>query len=59
MPGMTVHGAATTSDDDYVAKTGTPTLAPGETTRTITIEVKCNNKRDANEYQESGISKRR
>jgi len=27
-------------DTDYVAKTGTLTFAPGETTKTITIEVK-------------------
>jgi hypothetical protein len=36
----TVDGTAKTSDSDYVAKTGTLTFAPGETTKTITIEVK-------------------
>src|SRR6185369_14102228 len=36
----TVNGTATTSDSDYVAKTGTLTFKPGETTKTITIEVK-------------------
>ena len=36
----TVNGTATTSDSDYVARTGTLTFAPGETTKTITIEVK-------------------
>src|SRR5262249_6327659 len=36
----TVNGTATTSDGDYVARTGTLTFAPGETTKTITIEVK-------------------
>jgi chitinase len=45
----TVNGTATTSDNDYVAKTGTLTFAPGETTKTITIEVKGDKKREANE----------
>jgi hypothetical protein len=46
----TTDGTATTSDVDYVAKTGTITFAPGETTKTITIEVKGDNKREASEY---------
>ena len=46
----TVNGTATTGDSDYVAKTGTLTFAPGETTKTITIEVKGDNKKEANEY---------
>jgi hypothetical protein len=45
----TVDGTATTSDGDYVAKTGTLTFAPGETTKTITIEVKGDSKKEANE----------
>ena len=45
----TVNGTATTSDNDYVAKTGTLTFAPGETTKTITIDVKGDNKKEANE----------
>ena len=45
----TVDGTATTSDGDYVGKTGTLTFAPGETTKTITIEVKGDNKKEANE----------
>ena len=45
----TVNGTATTSNNDYVAKTGTLTFAPGETTKTITIEVKGDSKREANE----------
>jgi hypothetical protein len=45
----TVDGTATTSDGDYIAKTFTLTFAPGETTKTITIEVKGDNKREANE----------
>ena len=45
----TVNGSATTSDSDYVARTGTLTFAPGETTKTNTITVKGDNKREANE----------
>jgi hypothetical protein len=45
----TVDGTATTSDGDYIAKTGTLTFAPGETTKTITIEVKGDSKKEANE----------
>ena len=43
----TVDGTATTGD--YIAKTGTLTFAPGETTKTITIEVKGDSKSEANE----------
>jgi hypothetical protein len=42
-------GTGTTSDNDYVAKTGTLTFAPGETTKTITIEVKGDDKKEADE----------
>ena len=45
----TANGTANTSDNDYVAKTGTLTFAPGETTKTITIEVKGDSKKEANE----------
>src|SRR5438128_4786553 len=45
----TVNGTATTSDNDYVAKTGTLTFNPGETTKTITIEVKGDSKKEADE----------
>jgi len=48
----TVNGTATTSNPpqaDYVAKSGTLTFAPGQTTKTITIEVKGDSKREANE----------
>jgi Calx-beta domain len=45
----TVNGTAKTSHNDYVAKTGTLTFAPGETTKTITIEVKGDSKKEANE----------
>ncbi len=40
MPYCTVNGTATTGNSDYVARTGTLTFASGETTKTITIEVK-------------------
>ena len=45
----TADGVATTGDNDYVAKAGTLTFAPGETSKTITIEVKGDSKREANE----------
>jgi Calx-beta domain/FG-GAP-like repeat len=45
----TVNGTATTGNDDYVAKTGTLTFAPGETMKTITITVKGDSKRESNE----------
>jgi hypothetical protein len=45
----TADGTARTSDQDYVARTGTLTFAPGETTRTITIEVKGDSKREASD----------
>ena len=46
----TVNGTATTGDNDYIARTGTLTFNPGETSKTITIEVKGDSKREANEY---------
>jgi hypothetical protein len=45
----TVNGTATTSDGDYIAKTGTLTFAPGETSKTITIDVKGDARKEANE----------
>jgi hypothetical protein len=45
----TVNGTATTGDNDYIAKTGTLTFAPGETTKTITIEVTGDSKKEADE----------
>src|SRR5262249_21009294 len=47
----TVDGTATSKNGnaDYVAKTGTLTFAPGETTKTITIEVKGDNQKEPNE----------
>jgi hypothetical protein len=46
----TADGTAKTSDQDYVAKTGTLTFNPGETTKTMTITVNGDNKKEANEY---------
>ena len=43
-----MNGTATTCDNDY-AKTGTLTFAPGETTKSITIDVKGDNKKEADE----------
>jgi hypothetical protein len=45
----TVDGTATTGDGDYVAKSGTLTFSPGETTKTISIVVSGDTKREANE----------
>jgi Calx-beta domain/FG-GAP-like repeat len=45
----TANGTATTSGNDYIAKSGTLTFAPGETTKTITIEVKGDSKKETNE----------
>ena len=44
----TVDGTAK-SGEDYIAKTGTLTFAPGATTKTITIEVKGDSKKEADE----------
>jgi Calx-beta domain len=42
-------GTAEVRDNDYVAKTGTLTFNPGETTKTITIEVKGDSKKESDE----------
>jgi hypothetical protein len=47
---QTVNGTATTGDDDYQARTGTITFKPGETTKTITIDVKGDSKKEAEEF---------
>jgi hypothetical protein len=44
----TVNGTAT-AGSDYTSKSGAITFAPGETTKTITIQVKGDNKRESNE----------
>jgi hypothetical protein len=45
----TANGTATTANSDYVATSGTLTFAPGETTKTITVQVKGDRKKEANE----------
>src|SRR5262249_45261703 len=45
----TVDGAATTSDNDYVAQSGTLTFAPGVTSKTVTIVVNGDSKKEADE----------
>ena len=45
----TGNGTAT-GGEDYVARSGTLTFAPGETVKTITITVKGDKKREADEY---------
>jgi hypothetical protein len=45
----TADGNAKVSDNDYLANSGTLTFAPGETMKTITIEVKGDSKKEAKE----------
>jgi large repetitive protein len=45
----TIDGRAKAGQGDYVARTGTLTFAPGETSKTVTIEVKGDSKREADE----------
>jgi probable HAF family extracellular repeat protein len=45
----TTDDTAKMSDSDYVAKIGTLTFAPGETTKTITIVVNGDNKKETDE----------
>lgn len=47
--GVSHYDTATISDNDYVARTGTLTLAPGETTKTITIDANGDHKKEADE----------
>ena len=42
-----LNGLAETKNYDYIAKTGTLTFNPSETTKTITIEVKGDSKKEA------------
>ena len=45
----TMNATATTNDRDYLARSGSVTFNPGETTKAITIKVKGDNKREADE----------
>lgn len=45
----TADSSAKVSENDYVATSGTLTFAPGETTKTITVVVKGDRKKEANE----------
>ena len=44
-----VGPSAVATDSDYIARTGTVTFAPGQTMKTITIEVKGDSKKESNE----------
>ena len=54
----TTDGRAKASDSDYTFKSGTLTSAPGETTKTITIEVKGDNRREPSETFYLDLSRR-
>ena len=45
----TVNGSATTSNNDYVAKSGTVYFAPGETSKTVTVSIKGDTKKEKDE----------
>ena len=44
-----MDSTAKTADGDYIARAGTLTFVPGETTKTINIEVNGDSKKEANE----------
>jgi hypothetical protein len=46
----TQDGSATVADNDYVATSGTLTFAAGQTTKTFTVTIKGDKKREADEY---------
>jgi hypothetical protein len=46
----TQNGSATVTDGDYVAKSGSLSFAPGETTKTFTVTIKGDKKKEADEY---------
>jgi len=46
----TSNGSATTTDRDYVAKSGTVTFAANQTTQTISITINGDKRRESNEF---------
>jgi len=50
MVNFATRNGTATSGEDYTTRTGTLTFAPGEATKTITIAVKGDKKREADEY---------
>jgi len=46
----TANGTAKTSDNDYLAQSGTLVFAPGETSKTINIAVRGDTRKESNEY---------
>jgi hypothetical protein len=46
----TQDGTARVADNDYVATSGTLTFAPGQTTKTFTVVIKGDKKKEADEY---------
>ena len=46
----TADGTAKASDNDYVATSGTLTFAPGQTTKTFTVTIKGDTKKEADEF---------
>jgi hypothetical protein len=53
----TADGSATVADNDYIAKSGTLTIAAGQTTATITVSVVGDRKVEPNEYFYVNLSK--
>lgn len=45
----TADGTATTADGDYIARSGTLVFAPGTTTKTISVQVRGDKKRESTE----------
>lgn len=52
----TANVTAKTSDNDYVSKSGTITFSPGQTTKTITITIKGDKKREQDESFKVNLS---
>jgi hypothetical protein len=55
----TANGSATAGDGDFVGKSGTLTFAPGETTKTITVLVNGDKKREPSEQFYVNLSQAR